>query len=175
MDPMRAKKRKEAFHEPSEVPPDFGVRRQSVAATPLCIGPLPRPESSLSITRLARRIQSGVALCFPPHSKTLARWQCRRANRKRQSAGAVQDVTARSTGSWSQCIRKNERGLHERGSAVVERNRFRADQVNAAVYSGQIYRRAALAEFAVKILPDGKVFFRLEGKIAADSPGQRVR
>jgi len=93
------------LHELSEVPPGFGVRRQSVAATALCIGPLPSPESSFPIMRLARRIQSGVALRFPPHSKTLARWQCRRANRKRQSAGAVHDVTARSKGSWSQCMR----------------------------------------------------------------------
>src|SRR2546425_933493 len=41
----------------------------------------------------------------------LALWQWRRANQKRQSTGAVQDATARSQGSWSQCIRKNERGL----------------------------------------------------------------
>ena len=33
------------------------------------------------------------------------------ANPKRQRTGAVQDATARSTGSWSQCMRKNERGL----------------------------------------------------------------
>jgi len=51
---------------------------------------------------------------------------------------------------------------HERGSAVVERNRFRADQMNAAVDRGQIYRRAAFAEFAVEVLSDRKMFFRLE-------------
>ena len=50
----------------------------------------------------------------------------------------------------------------ERGSAVVERNRFRADQMNAAVDRGQIYRRAAFAEFAVEVLSDRKMFFRLE-------------
>src|SRR5438093_11549483 len=41
----------------------------------------------------------------------LALWQWRRANRKRQRTGAVQDATARSAGSWTQCTRKNERGL----------------------------------------------------------------
>src|SRR5947208_8297087 len=53
---------------------------------------------------------------------------------------------------------------HERGSAVVERNRFRADQMNAAVDRGQIYRRAAFAELAVEALSDRKIFFRLAGK-----------
>src|SRR6266496_4338554 len=41
----------------------------------------------------------------------LALWQWRRANQKRQRTGAVQDATARSAGSGSQCMRKNERGL----------------------------------------------------------------
>src|SRR5437762_3108177 len=41
----------------------------------------------------------------------LALWRCRRANRKRQRTGAVQDAAARSEGSWSQCMRKNETGL----------------------------------------------------------------
>jgi hypothetical protein len=35
-------------------------------------------------------------------------WQWRRANQKRQRTGAVQDATARSEGSWSQCMRKSE-------------------------------------------------------------------
>src|SRR6266487_5212984 len=43
----------------------------------------------------------------------LALWQWKRANRKRQRTGAVQDATARSAGSWSQCMRKSQWALHE--------------------------------------------------------------
>src|SRR2546427_9407481 len=37
----------------------------------------------------------------------LAHWQWRRANRKRQRTGAVQDATARSAVSGSQCLQKH--------------------------------------------------------------------
>src|SRR2546425_1530900 len=89
------------------------------------------------------------------------------------SALSVGRGTAR--GSWFQCTVVRPRELHERGSAVVERNRFRADQVNATVDGGQINRRAARTEFAVKILPDGKMFFCLQAKIADYAPRQRIR
>src|SRR5437899_3364183 len=56
--------------------------------------------------------------------------------------------------------------FHERGSAVLERNRSRADQVHASVDRGHFNRRAALAEFAVKILPYWEMLFRLEGEVA---------
>src|SRR5436190_12977224 len=45
----------------------FGVRRQSAAATALWLAPEGRANSDL---RHVLRIQSGVALRFPPHSKT---------------------------------------------------------------------------------------------------------
>src|SRR6266508_741207 len=61
-------------------------------------------ESRLSMNhRRARQVLECASL--------LALWQWRRANRKRQRTGAVQDATARSAGSWSQCIGKNEGSL----------------------------------------------------------------
>jgi len=50
----------------------FGLRRQSSAATALWIASH-GCESATSLRATSRNIQSGVALRFPPHSKTLAR------------------------------------------------------------------------------------------------------
>ena len=43
-------------------------------------------------------------------------------------------------------------------SSIVHRDSLAAIDPDAAVYRGQFYHRAAFAEFAVQILPDGKVF-----------------
>src|SRR6266516_3464033 len=150
MVPMHARRRKEAFHEPTHPRPDPGGERAfvRVLSVPLLGGvrggftvpmhgikvveafhesrkvlgqflvayatrncPIAflflmqaENERVLSIN-YRRRLQ--VLDCASP----LALWQWRRANRKRQRTGAVQDATARSRGSWSQCMRKTERGL----------------------------------------------------------------
>src|SRR6266576_2800569 len=70
-----------------------------------------------SWSQCIRKTKGGLSMnrCRPRQvlecASPLALWQWRRANQKRQRTGAVQDATARSEGSWSQCMRKNERRL----------------------------------------------------------------
>jgi hypothetical protein len=64
------------------IPPNCGVRRQSAAATALWISSERRWERRFN-ARHVHRIQSGVALRFPPHSKTLRVHEgpgCKRCN-----------------------------------------------------------------------------------------------
>jgi len=67
---MQARTRME-LHELLKVPSGCGVRRQSAAATALWILS-ERPGNRRIKARQVRRIQSGVALRFPPRSKTMA-------------------------------------------------------------------------------------------------------
>src|SRR5204862_1588150 len=88
MVPTHGIKAEGGFYEPWELPPGFGVRQSS------------------SLPAFAARHSAASA------RRRLALWRWRRANQKRQRTGAVQDATAQSTGSWSQCMRKKpERGL----------------------------------------------------------------
>ena len=51
---------------------------------------------------------------------------------------------------------------------------FGVINTSAAIYAGHFYRRAALTELAVEVLPNGKVLFRLESEIAPDAAIERV-
>src|SRR5881396_1153044 len=73
MVPMHGHKTVRALHEPLKAPPGFGVRRQSAGATALWISSKRRWKCRAHV-RHDHTIKSGVALRFPPHSKTLARW-----------------------------------------------------------------------------------------------------
>ena len=73
MVPMHGIKVVRALHEPLKAPPGFGVRRQSAGATALWISSKRRWKCRAHV-RHDHTIKSGVALRFPPHSKTLARW-----------------------------------------------------------------------------------------------------
>ena len=66
--------------------------RRRLAGVVMSSGP------DLEVLSMDRRRPRQVLEC----ASLLALWRWRRANRKRQRTGAVQDATARSTGSWSQ-------------------------------------------------------------------------
>ncbi|SRR6266511_1960361 len=129
--PLHAKQRKEAFHEPTKVPPGFGLRqpsgalrsglgaqkRQRTAAAQDAIAAAnPSPRSMVPM-----RAKNGVGGALSMNRRRyrqvldcaslLALWQWRRADRKRQRTGAVQDAPARSAGSGSQCATSESRRL----------------------------------------------------------------
>ena len=54
---------------------------------------------------------------------------------------------------------------------VIRKSRLFPDaiHVDTAVHTGELYRRAAVAEFAVEVLTNWEMLLRLESKIALDA------